>query len=128
MAKVEAPAPVVPVAEGGYQWKPSPVFEIADETPLTRGRLAAPGLYDSNVADAVEGKAYGINVADTAEATKVLNELRKAAKHTGRKLRTWNKSDETPGYVAWKVVPTPVKADPSPAANPFPAVETPPAA
>jgi len=108
MAKVEAPVTPAPETPAHVP----AVFEIADESTLTRGRVAAPGLYDSNVADAVEGKAYGINVADTAEATKVLNELRKAAKHTGRKLRTWNKSDETPGYVAWKVVPTPVKLVP----------------
>lgn len=124
MAKTTAPETAAPEATSPAA---PAVFEIADESALTRGRQAAPGIYDAAVKDAVEGKAYGINVADTAEATKVLNELRKASKHTGRKLRTWNKSEETPGYVAWKVVPVKESKPEAPAAA-APVAETAPAA
>jgi hypothetical protein len=119
MAKTDTPAPetAAPAAPAAPA-----VFEIADDSVLTRGRIATPGIYDAQVRDAVEGKSYGINVASKEESVKVLNELRKAAKHTGRKLRTWNKSDETPGYVAFKVVPAKPVVDTSAAGNPFPAV------
>lgn len=82
----------------------STVFEV-DETNLKAGRTVTPSAYLSEVSDAVEGKAYGIPVADKAAGTKALNELRKAATQTGRKLRTWNKSTEEKPYVAFKVVP-----------------------
>lgn len=79
------------------------VFEIEDESVLKRGREATPSEYFENVRDAVHGKAYGVKATTPEEATKILNELRKAGNQTGLKLRTWNKS-ETEGYVAWKVV------------------------
>ena len=96
MAKAETPATTAPATA---------VFEV-DETQLKTGRKVVASLYLSEVTDAVEGKAYGIPVADKAAGTKALNELRKAATQTGRKLRTWNKSTEAENpYVAFKVVP-----------------------
>jgi hypothetical protein len=120
MAKVEAPkveeavTPETPSTDTG-------AFILSDvelkAVARKGGREAAPSLYLEEVRGQIgSDKAMGIPVAADTKGTKVMSELRKAAKQLGVHVRIWDRSGDkapegTKPFVGFKVIDKP--ADPA---------------
>jgi hypothetical protein len=114
MAKVEAPQ----VTE---EETPAPAPFILEGTALDAikkkgGREAAPSLYLEEVRGQIgSDKAMGIPVTGDMRGTKVMSELRKAAKQLDVHIRIWDRSGKnvvegTQAFVGFKVLDKPAKS------------------
>ena len=128
MAKITAPAETVEEtkAETPAETVTAPAPFILSDVELKAvarkgGREAAPSLYLEEVRGQIgSDKAMGIPVPATEKGTKVMAELRKAAKQLGVHVRIWDRSGDkaaagTQPFVGFKVIDKP--ADPAPVAE-----------